>query len=414
MDTYHSTNNESGIIWYLDSNSNNEDTKDESIESTCARQPWRSYWPPKCQKMTEMWLRSEFPEVLSWRFDRTRPFDRPWRTWNRSAQKVGICFFVCHDTDLLLNPTVSQHKSLLQATSTPSSQARSNEIFDLIKGMKFHYVNSATFHFLVPLDLYNTEKPYLSRLPSGTDLARTNIVTESHALKVFNVSGHESLFALDRSGFQFAKCPIQVRRWTDNYVCSEYIPKIEEWLTPFLRAHCGKGLLYFQAHSISPPRYNRLSLNLLDATEASCFKRLQLYFPDKAHNMMKSRVRNILHTHLQPSPEPLPSVWRAISTPNQDCPLAFCDFRTVRRDDLVPADIIFPHYQDEAYEVLYNPDQRWFYKKGMECDDVILFKLADNSPDEAPFCPHSAFMDHSTPEGTPSRVSIEVRSIIFD
>lgn len=118
---------------------------------------------------------------------------------------------------------------------------------DLIEGMKLHYVNSATFHFLVPLDLYNTEKPYLSRLPSGTDLARTNIVTESHALKVFNVSGHESSFALDRSGFQFAKCPIQVRHWTDNYVCSEYIPKIGEWLLQHLK--CASIFIY--AYSVS-------------------------------------------------------------------------------------------------------------------------------------------------------------------
>ena len=61
-----------------------------------------------------------------------------------------------------------------------------------------------------------------------------------------------------------------------------------------------------------------------------------------------------------------------------------CDFRSVEMKDLIPADIIFPHYQDEAYEVLSNPDQRWFYKKGMEWDDVLLFKLGDNSPDEAP------------------------------
>lgn len=61
-----------------------------------------------------------------------------------------------------------------------------------------------------------------------------------------------------------------------------------------------------------------------------------------------------------------------------------CDFRTVDRKDLIPADIIFPHYQDEAYEVLYNPDQKWFYKKGMDWDDVLLFKLGDNLADEAP------------------------------
>ena len=140
-------------------------------------------------------------------------------------------------------------------------------------------------------------------------------------------------------------------------------------------------------------------------------------------------------TYLLARAKPCSSVWRSISTPVQDCPLALCDFRTVRSEDLVPADIIFPHYQDEAYEVLYNPNHRWFYKKGMEWDDVLLFKLGDNSPDEAPcklvlhltsdcpmvfirclmdpVCPHSAFMDPSVPKGTPSRVSIEVRAIII-
>lgn len=78
-------------------------------------------------------------------------------------------------------------------------------------------------------------------------------------------------------------------------------------------------------------------------------------------------------------------MWRPISTPVQDCPLALCDFRTVRpKEDLVPADIIFPHYVDEAYEVLHKSYHRWFYKKGMDKDDVLLFKLGDTSPDEAP------------------------------
>lgn len=151
------------------------------------------------------------------------------------------------DTNPVLNPTVSQHTSLLQATLNPSSQAKSNKIHDLIEGMKLTYTNSATFYFLVPLDLYNTEKPYLSRLPSGTSLARTNLVTESHTLKVFNISGHESAFALDRCGFQFTKCPIQVRHWTDNYVCTEYIPKIEKWLVQYLK--CANIFIY--AYSVS-------------------------------------------------------------------------------------------------------------------------------------------------------------------
>lgn len=67
--------------------------------------------------------------------------------------------------------------------------------------MKLQAVNLSKLHFLVPLDLYDIEKPYLSRLPHGTDLARTSIVTESHALTIFDVSGQESSFTLEESGF---------------------------------------------------------------------------------------------------------------------------------------------------------------------------------------------------------------------
>ena len=49
------------------------------------------------------------------------------------------------------------------------------------------------------------------------------------------------------------------------------------------------------------------------------------------------------------------------------------------QNDLVAADIVFPHYLDEAYEVLHNPNHRWFYKQGMKNDELILFKLADSA-----------------------------------
>jgi hypothetical protein len=63
--------------------------------------------------------------------------------------------------------------------------------------------------------------------------------------------------------------------------------------------------------------------------------------------------------------------------------LALCDVRTVSQEDLVAADIVFPHYLDEAYELLYNPSHRWFYKQEMKKSEVIIFKLADNAKDAA-------------------------------
>lgn len=111
----------------------------------------------------------------------------------------------------------------------------------------------------------------------------------------------------------------------------------------------------------------------------------------------------------------------------QDCPLAVCHYRTVDPEDLVPIDIVYPHFVDEAYEVLHSPKHRWFYKKGMEKDDAIILKLYDTLETEAsgwflriatleqtltrPVCPHAAFMDPSVPEGTPGRASIEVKVI---
>lgn len=80
----------------------------------------------------------------------------------------------------------------------------------------------------------------------------------------------------------------------------------------------------------------------------------------------------------------LTSIWRPISpAPVEDCPLALCDFRTVDLKDLVPMDIVYPHFVDEAYEVQYNPSHRWFFKKGMRQDDVIVFKMYDSLKSEA-------------------------------
>lgn len=88
METNLLMGNESDITWYLDSNPSGEGSKDELAAEIRARQPWRSHWPPSSQEMLESWLHCEFPEVLSWRFDRTVPFDRPWRKWTRSSRAM--------------------------------------------------------------------------------------------------------------------------------------------------------------------------------------------------------------------------------------------------------------------------------------------------------------------------------------
>ena len=133
-----------------------------------------------------------------------------------------------------------------QTVSTKRSRT-SSDVDDLTEKSRFLTVDFSVFNFLVPLNLYKSEKPYLSRLPSGTTLPRTNIVTKSQVLKVFDVSGHEHEFTLELSGFQYAKSPIHMESWNDSSVCSVYIPKVEEWLVKQLK--CSSAFIY--AYNVS-------------------------------------------------------------------------------------------------------------------------------------------------------------------
>jgi len=122
-----------------------------------------------------------------------------------------------------------------------------NELDQLIQTLQLKSVPSGEISFLAFANIYHTEKPYLSRLPSGTNLPRTNLVTSNHQIDVFEISGHESSFALAKSGFEYATSSVQMQQWDDFSVCSEYIPKMESWLQEYL--NCERVFIY--AYNVS-------------------------------------------------------------------------------------------------------------------------------------------------------------------
>ncbi|KAH7412816.1 hypothetical protein BKA64DRAFT_702932 [Cadophora sp. MPI-SDFR-AT-0126] len=369
MDPCHSKVHVPVTAWYFDSEPDEYYSKSESEKGLSCRQPWRAFWPPKSKRMKLAWLQSEYPEVLTWRFDPTLPFDRPWRVWARSTDAMKEKAI----TVTPIRSTRKQGQTLIRARQ----QSCRSDLNDLIENLHLKSVPTGGVSFLAYHDIYHTEKPYLSRLPSGTSLPRTNLITSNHQLDVFDISGHESSFTLAKSGFEYAKSSVRLHQWSDSSVCSEYIPQMEKWLEMYLG--CDRAFIYaYNFRGNNPAETGRKSTKTpffrvhCDATATSCLRRLQLFLPEQASLLSKQRVRFL-------------NIWRPITTLHQDSPLAFCDYRSLNPEkDLVAADIIFPHYRDEAYEVLYNPNQRWFYKKGMDWDDVILFKLGDTKTDEAP------------------------------
>lgn len=112
------------------------------------------------------------------------------------------------------------------------------------------------------------------------------------------------------------------------------------------------------------------------------------------------------------------NIWRVISAPPQDVPLALCDARSLDASDLVEADAVFdepgkPEWSFTGLVVRPNSRHRWHWFPDMRPDEAIVFKTNDSHA-AAPHCvPHSAFDNPLCPADTPPRASIEARAVAF-
>lgn len=112
------------------------------------------------------------------------------------------------------------------------------------------------------------------------------------------------------------------------------------------------------------------------------------------------------------------NMWRAISPPPQDFPLAVCDASSVASGDEVTVtavtstrDVGDMRHDTTAY--VHNPGHRWHYFPDMTRDEVIVFKAHDSQEGAVRRVPHTAFTDPTCPPGTPTRASVEARGLVI-
>ena len=107
------------------------------------------------------------------------------------------------------------------------------------------------------------------------------------------------------------------------------------------------------------------------------------------------------------------NVWRPIRGPVERSPLALADASSVRPEDLIATDQVFPDRVGEIYHLAHDPWQRWYYAPRMTPDEVLLIKGWDSMDDgRARFTQHGAFDLPDTPEDAAPRESIEVRTLV--
>ncbi len=112
------------------------------------------------------------------------------------------------------------------------------------------------------------------------------------------------------------------------------------------------------------------------------------------------------------------NVWRVISSPPQDVPLAVCAAGSFSTDDLIAADAVFdmvgqPDWSFEGHVFAHHPEHRWHWFSDMNRDEALIFKTNDSQPGLARNVPHVAFDHPDVPTDCPPRASIEMRGIAY-
>jgi hypothetical protein len=232
-----------------------------------------------------------------------------------------------------------------------------------------------------------TERPrnYTYDPPSG--VARSNTVSETHRVPVYDLRPVETSALLDREGFGLVHHQTAVKDfYDDEEVRRIYYPEQERLLTEltgasrvFIFDHTVRRRIPGANNDRAPgqPRQPATRVHV-DHTELSGPQRVRDFFGNEAAALLKGRVQVI-------------NLWRPIRGPLRDAPLAVCDARTVAPADLVPSDLIYPDRRGETYAVTYNPAHRWFYVPEMQRDEALLLKCYDSATDgRARFAPHTA------------------------
>ena len=140
-----------------------------------------------------------------------------------------------------------------------------------------------------------------------------------------------------------------------------------------------------------------------DFTEVSAVRRFRDHLGAEAASLLRRRFIQV-------------NMWRPITGPLRDAPLAVCDSSSIAPHQLVPVDLLYPERRGEIYYLRYDPNQRWYYAPDMQPDEVWLFKNYDSTKvGTARFAAHSAFHDPTPWSHVLARESIEVRAFaIFD
>jgi hypothetical protein len=262
---------------------------------------------------------------------------------------------------------------------------------------------TAELNYIIP----TRERPRTFTYEPTDGAPRTNVSTAPHRLEVRDIREEDHAFSLDGEGFAVVEHHSAVADFQDEKAVREvYYQEAERLLKEvtgadrvFIFDHTLRHRIPGQEDYRDGPRQPATRVHV-DHTATSGPQRVRDLLPDEAEELLKGRVQVI-------------NLWRPINHPVYDAPLAVAEAPSVRFEELVPSDLVYPNRVGETYNVVFNPEHRWHYVKEQRPDEVLLIKCYDSRSDVARFAPHTAFLVPNAPGDAPTRESIELRTLVF-
>ena len=227
-----------------------------------------------------------------------------------------------------------------------------------------------------------------------------------YSVAIHNARAVLSNLSLDRQGFAVAHQQTAVANFYDeNEVRAVYYPEVERLVKQFT----GATKVHVFDHNVRCRPMAKRRENAAqepvkvahnDYTLKSGPQRVRDLLPSEADALLRNRFAVI-------------NVWRPISGPVQESPLAVCDAQSMVQDDFVKHVLRYRDRDGEVYSVAYNPNHRWYYIPNQKKEEVLLLKCYDSDEHRSRFTAHSAFEDPTSPHDAPPRESIEVRTLVF-
>jgi len=214
-------------------------------------------------------------------------------------------------------------------------------------------------------------------------------------------------FGQHPSGFDLLKFETRVTNFLDQQqIESVYEPEIVEFLqkmTGGYRVHIFDHTVRASDPDLREQKNLREPATLVhnDYTPNSGFVCLRENLGDDADELARGRFQII-------------NVWRPLTDPVEDYPLALVDARSLTADHLVDTERRAPNHVGEIQLALHDPQQRWFYYPAMRPDEVLMFKTFDSAEGGVRPCSiHTAIhLPDAAPDAKP-RESVETRAFVF-